>query len=211
MVKFKLKNKGRITQGFANVNPIYKDRDVTVHSGIDSVVGWDKPVTCDNDCFVYKTITKEQSKENWQGVYMLVHDYGDNYVEICQGHFNKIMVKEGQDILEHTVIGLEGNKGFVFSGGQRITKEMQDAGDQRGTHTHTSYRPVTRVKKVRSGKYYLLTNTGIKYKDKDGYFYEITHQDNGVKGMVDPYLYEYKNTMLEDLKMASRILLKLRK
>lgn len=210
MVKFKLNNKGRITQAFSNANAIYKDRGGS-HTGIDSVLGWNKPVTCDNDCYVYKTITKNQSKENWQGVYMLVHDDGDKYVEVCQGHFNEITVKSGEFIPEFTVIGLEGNKGFVFSGGKQITPEMQEAGDKRGAHTHTSYRPVKRVKRAQGGRYHLLTISGTKYRDSEGYYYEIINQDNGFKGMVDPMVYEHKNTMLEDLKMAAKILLRLKK
>jgi hypothetical protein len=208
MVKFKLKNKGRITQGFSNANDIYKDRG-GFHTGIDSVVGWNKPVTCDNDCLVYKIITSDISKENWQGVYMLV-PHGDAFVEICQGHFNKILVKEGERILEHTVIGLEGNKGYVFQGGVQITPEMQRAGDQRGTHTHTSYRPVKRVKRVTSGEHYLLTSKNVKYQDKEGYYYEILAPGE-MKGYVDPMIFEYENTMLEDLKMAAKVLLKLKK
>jgi hypothetical protein len=204
MVKFKLKGKGVVTQGFNNANAMYADRG-GVHTGIDTFLGWNKPITADNNCFVYKIITKDQSAEGWQGVYMLVPQGGDFFVEIVAGHFNDIRVSEGQSILEHQLIGLEGNKGFVFSSGVRITREMQENGDRRGTHTHTGYRPVKRVRRVRSGQHYLNIR-GARYRDAEGYFYEILHPNNGTNGMVNPMDYHRENTMLEDLAVLARLL-----
>ena len=149
------------------------------------------------------------SKENWQGVYMLV-PHGEAFIEICQGHFNKIFVKEGQKIVEGTYIGLEGNKGFVFKGGIQITPEMQKAGDQRGTHTHTSYRPTKRVKRPQGDAHYLLTTKGTKYKDDEGFYYEII-ANGDLKGYIDPMIFEYKNSMLEEIKMLAKVLLQLKK
>lgn len=198
MVKFKTNNKGFITQKFANPSSIYKDRG-GIHNGVDSARGWDAVTVADNDGLVYKVITSDKSSENWQGIYQLVHDRGEMYVEVVQGHFNKILVKEGDSIIEGQAWGLEGNKGYVFSGQGQITPEMQKAGDKRGAHVHTSYRPVIRVKKTKADNYYLLTIKGTKYKDGEGYYYEITHKDNGVKGNVDPFNYLYKNTIFEDM------------
>lgn len=204
-VKFKTTNKGRITQEFA------EDYKGVSHSGIDSVLGWNKVVTCDNDCYVYKTITSDQSGENWQAVYMLVKQSDDIFVEVTQGHFNKLLVKEGQYLVEYQAIGLEGNKGKVRSGGVEITPAMQKAGDQRGTHTHTSYRPTYRVKETKRGANYLMTRAGTKFKDPEGYYYEIIHKDSATRGCVNPREYEYKNTMMEDLLMLTKLLTKLKK
>lgn len=210
MVKFKTTNKGWISQEFANPNIIYKDRG-GAHNGIDSVLGWDKVVTCDNDCYVYKIVTSDQNVENWQGVYMLAKENDTDYVEIVQGHFNKILVTEGQELLEYTAIGLEGNKGFVFTGGGQITPAMQKAGDKRGAHTHTSYRPVKRVKRPNSKKFYLLNVKGQKYRDEEGYYYEIVHENDGTKGCVNPRNYQYKNSIIEDIAMVTKLLVNLRK
>lgn len=210
MVKFKLRTKGVITQYFGGSpasNPTqYTVRGQSGHSGIDSQLGWNAPVECDNDGMVYKVFRKENSSENWQGVYMLVHDKDDEFVEVCQGHFNTILVREGYHILEGTVIGLEGNKGYVFSGGVQITPAMQEAGDKRGHHVHTSYRPVRRVSRVKRGEQYLLTVAGVKYQDPAGNYYEIINKDNGFKGCVNPYLYLYENSIQEKLTLLQRLL-----
>jgi hypothetical protein len=152
---------------------------------------------------VYKTITKDQSTDNWQAVYLLVKDKDEQYVEVCHGHFNTLLVKEGDQVVEGQGIGLEGNKGYVMMGGQVITKAMQDKGDQRGTHTHTSYRPVRRVKTTNAKKHYLLAVAGTRYRDQEGFYYEIVHQTN--KGYVDPLLYTHQNTIMEDIMMIMRL------
>lgn len=206
--KFKTKNKGRITQYFGGSpasNPTqYTTRGTNGHSGVDTVLGWNKPVTCDNDCFVYKVIESHQSKENWQGVYMLVDD-GENVVEVIQGHFNTVIAEEGYFYPEGAVIGLEGNKGYVFSGGVQITPAMQKAGDQRGTHTHTAYRPVRKVSKTKRSEFYLLDIHGKKYQ-KDGFYFEIIHKNNGYNGCVNPYLYLDEDTIPESISMIRKLL-----
>lgn len=190
MVKFNLKNKGTIGQLFGGNAALYAGRS-NGHSGIDSIKGWNETIYADNDCYVYKTITSDQSSENWQGVYMLVGMFDDFYMEICQGHFNELLVSKGQHIKEGTPIGKEGNKGFVFYNTKQITPEMQRAGDKRGAHTHTSFRPVERVLKTEKGQYYLMTVTGEKFKDSEGAYYKILHRDNGYNGNVDPMSYAY--------------------
>ena len=205
MVKFKTNNKGRITQGFGGNPAIYKSRGAVGHPGIDTFNGWNTRFVSDNDGYVYKTIERHQSKEGWQGVYMLVQD-GDDFVEVCHGHFNTILVKAGDQVLEGQGVGLEGNKGYVISGGTVITPAMQDAGDQRGAHTHTSFRPVRRVKRVNSKRFYLQTAEGVAYKDQDGFYYEIINQDNGSRGCVDPMLYHHQNSIMENITAIRRLL-----
>lgn len=189
-VKFNLKNKGTIGQRFGGNPTMYAGRSIG-HSGIDSIKGWGATIYADNAGYVYKTINSNQSKENWQGVYMLVPIFDDFYMEICQGHFSEILVKAGEPVLEGQPIGLEGNKGYVFFNTKQITPEMQRAGDRRGAHTHTSFRPVERVKDIKKGEYYLQTVTGEKFKDKEGAYYRILHKDNGYNGNIDPMQYAY--------------------
>jgi hypothetical protein len=210
-MKFKTYNKGRFTQYFGGspaTNPTqYTTRGQDGHSGVDSQLGWNAPIVCDNDSYVYKVILSNQSKENWQGVYMLVDLTDEITMEICQGHFNKILVNEGEWIPENAVIGLEGNRGYVFSGGTQITPEMQKAGDQRGHHVHTAYRPCRKVKSTKRTEYYLLDVNGKKYKDKKGYYYQIINKDNGYKGCVNPFLYSvFPDNDTQKLSMVRNVL-----
>jgi len=197
MVKFKLKNKGLFTQGFAANPKIYNTLKLPGHTGIDTVKGWDAIIEFDNDGLVYKVFNAGQSRDNWRGVYQIVHESGDNYVEVCMGHFNEIFVNEGDYVVERQFAGKEGNKGFVFTGGIQITKEMQDAGDKRAHHVHTSTRPVIRKMIKEKGKYYLLNRNGTIFRDKDGYCYEI-RDTNDFKGYVDPLIYRHENSLMED-------------
>lgn len=210
MVKFKTANKGRITQYFGGSpasNPTqYTIRGQAGHNGVDSVNGWNKACVSDNDSFVYKTIRSHQSSENWQGVYMLVEDKKTGqFIEICQGHFNEILVEAGMWIPEGLTIGLEGNKGYVFTGETQITPAMQKKGDQRAHHVHTSYRPTIRVKKVDRKEYYLLNVDGSKYKDTDGFYYQILYKDNGYKGCINPFLYLDDDTMEEKVTFLTKL------
>lgn len=205
MVKLKLKNKGVLTQGFAANPKIYQNRKLPGHTGVDTVKGWNQVIEFDNDGLIYKVITKEQSRENWQGIYQLVHESGESYIEVCMGHFNEIFVKEGEYAVERQFAGKEGNKGFVFTGGIEITKTMQEAGDQRAHHVHTSYRPVTRVMLKDRNKFYLLNRDGTTFRDKEGYCYEI-RDTNDFKGYVDPLLYRYENSFWEEAVAISRLI-----
>lgn len=210
MVKFKTLNKGTITQYFGGSpswNPTqYSTRGQSGHNGVDTVKGWNAPCVSDNDAHVYKVIRSHQSRENWQGVYMLVYDPKTNHwVEICQGHFNEILVEAGMDIPEGLTIGLEGNKGYVFSGVTQITAAMQKAGDTRAAHVHTSYRPTVRVRAVKKGEYYLLNINGTKYRDKDGYYYQIVYKNNGYNGCVNPFLYLDEDTLEEKITFLTKL------
>ena len=213
MIKFKLENKGRISQEFGGSptsNPgQYTNIGLNGHSGIDSMLGYDKPVSSDVNGVVYKVIYAKDSPSNWQGVYILTKS-GTSLVEVCYGHLLDIYVKEGDNVLEGQFIGSEGNLGYVFSGGVQITPAMQRAGDKRGAHVHTSYRPVTQTLKKTRGKFHLTTSQNKTYKDAEGYCYEVIYQDNGYKGCVNPRMYLYKNSVLENIKMIMNAVTKLK-
>lgn len=198
MVKFKYKGKGWVSQPFGLNKEIYASIGYPGgHPGIDTVNGWGKPVISDNPGLIYKV--RQDEVTNASDVFQLVPVSEFTAIEIAYSHLSKILVKEGDKVVEGSRIGDEGNNGFVFGGGMRITPEMQDKGDRRGTHLHTQFRPVERVKERVGGQHYLNDINGNRYKDKEGYFYRIIHNDNGFKGCVDPDQYKYTNSMLEDL------------
>jgi murein DD-endopeptidase MepM/ murein hydrolase activator NlpD len=174
----------------------YKDTVGHYHTGVDYRNGYGSPVYSDNYGWVYKINTTEQSPSGWAGVYYICPDEKEGFVEVCQGHLSEIYVKVGDVVREGQMIGREGNKGEVYSGGTRITKEMQMAGDKRGSHVHEQFRPVRRVSKPSQGKHYLngeskhgYTDKDGRYRDKKGMYYEIKYQDNGTKGCINPYTY----------------------
>jgi hypothetical protein len=206
-MKFKIRTKGTITQGFKeNLNPLYASQGLAGHTGIDWNVGYGGFVNTDNAGFVYKTYAPQERADNWTAVYLLVPN-GATYMEVCLGHLSKLYAHEGDTLLENQLVGLEGNFGEVYQGGQRITPEMQDAGDKRGAHVHENYRPVERVKKQTKGKHYLNGKNGI-YKDKEGFYYEIVI-DNSVNGCVDPMKYVYQDSRSEILLLIKNLFIKL--
>lgn len=188
MIKFTLTDKGTVSQEFGGSpstnSTQYSSLGLKGHSGIDTGNGWDTPVRSDNAGYVYKIAYANKSPSNWQAVYILV----DDAVEVCYGHLNTVLVQEGDQVSVGQIIGTEGNHGYVFSGGTQITPEMQKAGDHRGHHLHTSYRPVKLVTKVSRGKYYLTTTLGARYKEGTSLF-EVINTDNGYNGCVNPRNY----------------------
>lgn len=190
MLIFNLKNKGPIFQKFmANHNPLYKEAGLAGHTGVDHGKGYGMPVLADNDGFVYKVLYGKDRPSNWQAVYMLCNDGKGKLMEICYGHLSAIHVKVGDLIKAGQIIGLEGNLGDVFSGGQRITAQMQRLGDKRGSHVHESWRPVKAEKgnQIR-GVFYLEDAKGSVYKN-NGLSYEILNRDALTRGFIDPMTY----------------------
>lgn len=186
-MKFKAYRKGNIMFG---VGPSGKEaesykRDVGhYHTGVDWTIGWAVPVRTDNAGYVYKIHRFEETASGWQAVWLLVPE-GDHFVEVCYGHLLEVHVKVGQWVKEDQVVGLEGNRGEVYSGGRRITKAMQLAGSKEGHHVHEQYRPVRAVWKVYTGRHYLNNTDGSRYRDKLGRYYEIIHE-NEQQGCIDP-------------------------
>lgn len=188
-MKFKTGPKKRIQFGFGNGGlsaQSYKDVVGHYHTGVDYKNGYGESVISDNFGIVYKINRPEASPSGWCGVYYLVPD-GTDWVEVCQGHLSKVYVEENDLIQEGDEVGEEGNKGEVYYNGIRITKEMQEAGDRRGSHVHEQFRPVKSVKKVNSKKHY-LNKDGKKYRDLHGNYFEIKF-DNDTNGCVNPYTY----------------------
>ena len=197
MVKFLIDNKGLITQLFQGQDNDYSKKHP--HAGIDWKFGYGTIVRADNAGYVYKTYRHQDViKSNWVGMYQLVPLEDGTFMEVCMGHFSKLFVKEGETIPAGFVVGKEGNRGKVFSGGVEITPEMQRAGDKRGSHVHESYRPVKRTKKTLKTKHYLTDKHGILYRDGEGFAYQIINTNNA-RGCVNPFLFSHKLTLLEKI------------
>jgi murein DD-endopeptidase MepM/ murein hydrolase activator NlpD len=171
----------------------YKQTVGHYHSGVDYSNGYGTPVITENYGIVYKINTPDQSDSGWQGVYVLVPDVKYGWVEECFGHLSRVDVKVGQVVREGQQIGLEGNKGEVYSGGKLITKAMQMAGSKAGSHTHYQIRPVKPVVKPKATKHYLnglskhgYTDKNGRYRDGRGLYWEI-QKTNDTNGCVDPF------------------------
>lgn len=204
MPVFKKQSKGIITQKFKNKNDIYNDRG-GYHSGVDYYIGHGEPVVCDNDGYVYKTYKVGDLDSNWCGVYMLVPtDSPDVYMEIVQGHFIENKVKAGDEVKAGDVIGLQGNYGFVYGTYkgkfQQVPVEAQLSGETTaGSHVHESWRPIKLVRMKQNGQRYLNDSNGKNYKH-NGKYCEVIHNDNGIKGYVNPMDYIYNGSIVEKLK-----------
>lgn len=195
-MKFSTKGKN-IYFGFGTNGPNAEEYKRIVghyHTGIDYANGYGSPVYSENYAIVYKIDRPEDNADNWCGVYVLCPDEKEGWVEICFGHLSTVYVKEGDLVREGQVVGLEGNRGLVYSGSERITPQMQRNGDKRGAHVHYQFRPVRKVKTVKSSKHYLNKN-GRRYKDAQGFYYEITY-NNDTNGCVNPYLYVIERNSL---------------
>lgn len=195
-MKFKTGQEKQVQFGFGKAGAASEEYKRIVghyHTGVDYSNGYGKPVVSDNYGYVYKINTPDQSESGWCGVYYLVPDEKYGWVEVCQGHLSQVLVSVGDIVREGQVIGLEGNKGEVYYGAERITKAMQLAGDKRGSHVHEQFRPVRRVKRPTTGKHYLngaskhgYTDPQGRYRDKQGMFYEIQF-DNETRGCINPF------------------------
>lgn len=188
-MQYIIQNKGRVTQWFGCA-PNYVKITGICHSGIDSVKGWNKPHYLDNDGYCYKVYDSDASDawDGWRGAYFLT-PIDDTYeLEFVYGHFNEVLPMVGEYWKAGKIIGYEGNRGMVFSGGERITKEMQEAGDRRGHHMHSQVRPVKKVKKVNPNTHYLRNANGSRYQGVDGMYREIVFSDNKTKGCINPML-----------------------
>lgn len=201
MVKFKIKTKGKINQGFnENKNPLYKEAGYSGHTGVDWAKGYGTPVTTDNAGIAYKVadpIKGTVGPSGFGGVYLLSHIGKDKYMEIVLGHLSRIYISEGDYVPENYVVGNEGNTGDVYQGGVYYPEGAPNKGTK-GSHVHEQYRPVTRVKQMTANKHYLNNRDGSVYTDNAGYYYEIDNTNN-VRGCVDPMLYVYVDTV-EDIK-----------
>lgn len=197
----------KITQGFGeNATGAYKSSGLKGHTAHDSDCGFGSPIHSIWDSeYVYKVLTKEHPANDgsgFTGVFTIVEHEGVCF-EFLYGHCNPSDNLLGKTINKGTIIGTQANNGEVYSGGERITLEMQKAGDTRGTHRHDQARELRKDKTIQPETTY-ISSLGGGYFFKDGYFYAIPSFNNGYRGCFDWIKRFSKSdpTPLQDLLMA---------
>lgn len=177
-----------IGQGFGgNATATYKAGGLLGHSAIDNSCGHGSPINSywDNE-YVYKVLTKENPANDgsgFTGIFTIVEQDGKCF-EFLYGHCDPNPNLLGKTITKGTFIGREGNNGEVYSGGVRITFEMQKAGDTRGSHRHDQAR-LLRKDKINNGTDKYLSSLGGGFLYLNGYFYAIPNYKNGFNGCFD--------------------------
>lgn len=184
------------SQGFGlNMNPLYAAAGQKGHTGVDDTCGYGSKVYALKKGIVYKIIDNEhpaQDGSGYWGVFIIAMEADGRYCEWQIGHLSKIYVKPGDLLEPWDFIGEEGNRGGVYSGGLRITKAMQDAGDKRGSHRHYNKKYLSRLTETQRDLFRgaSLTEYSTKfpptlYKDKEGFSYGVNDTYNGYNGSVD--------------------------
>lgn len=175
-----------VAQGFGgNATATYKNGGLLGHTGVDSSCNFGSEIKAlwGNE-YVYKVLTKENPSNDgtgFTGVFTIV-DNGIETFEFLYGHCNPT-VSVGQILALGEVLGTEANNGEVYSGGTRITLDMQKNGDTRGSHRHDQKRILTKHKIMLQGFSYLTDNNGAF--TKDGCYYAISYHKNGYAGCVN--------------------------
>lgn len=182
------------TLGFSgnpeNYKPLAGHPGYDEHCGFGTPVHW--PIVNADRMWVYKIINDKQPAFDGSGywaVFAIVERQGQ-FFEFHVGHLSRIDVKEGDALEPGQVIGLEGNRGYVFENGVRITLEMQRRGDRRGSHRHYQKRPVVRIAgDTYSGSFLMAYDPSgpQRYVDPQGFRYvtPLKQFRNGFNGCVD--------------------------
>lgn len=156
------------------------------HNGIDWVQGFKKTGWALADGVIYKLLGDGvKDRMVYHNVYQLC-ETPVGWLEIAYVHCWDFLVDEGDVVMQGQPIYLEGNTGkSVFVGGKVVTADEKYSG--KGSHSHISVRTVERVKKTKKGEHYLETAKGLKYKDKEGFYYQIKNWDEVMEGRWDYY------------------------
>lgn len=183
-----MKTECTVAQGFGgNATATYKAGGLLGHSGIDQDCGFGSDIHSIWDSeYVYKVLTKENPSNDgsgFTGIFTIV-EQGGKCFEFLYGHCNPSSGLLGKTITKGTVIGTQANNGEVYSNGERITLEMQKAGDKRGTHRHDQARELRKDISIQSNTRY-LTALGGGYLYINGFFYAIPNYNNGFNGCFD--------------------------
>lgn len=170
------------TQGFGqNATSTYKASGWLGHTGLDLVADFGSKIYACIGGYVHEVSNKDNpNPERGRAVKVLYQESGLTY-EIGYHHLDHIEVSVGDEIKVGQLIGTQGNTGNVYSGGERVTKEMRLNGSKAGTHLHLEVRLCKQVEKKEKGKTYLKNGVDI-----NGFYYEIVEYGNGYNGCVDP-------------------------
>lgn len=185
-----------IGQGFGgNATATYRAGGLLGHTGVDHSCGFGSPIhSCFETEYVYKVLDKKNPANDgsgFTGVFTII-DNGIEVFEFLYGHCNP-SVTVGQILTKGTVLGTEANNGEVYSGGVRITLDMQKAGDRRGTHRHDQKRILRKDKVMVPNVSYLTDRNGVF--QKDGFYYAIPYINNGYAGCVNWLLPLFNRTL----------------
>lgn len=178
----------KMSQPFgANAITTYVAGGLKGHTGVDSGCGFGTPIHAvwGNE-YVYKVLTKESPANDgsgFTGIFTIINDERGCF-EFLYGHGNPAPSLLGTTLSKGQVIGTEANNGEVYSGGVRITLEMQQNGDTRGAHRHDQKRPLRRDVALQPNTQY-LTALGGGFTNYNGFFYAIPDFNNGYAGCVD--------------------------
>lgn len=181
-----IKTEGRLTQAFgANATPTYVAGGLKGHSGVDFDNGYGSPIhSYWNEEYVYKVLTVDNPANDgsgFTGVFTIVEQDGKVF-EFLYGHCNPT-VKVGSILTKGSVLGTQSNNGECYSGGVRITLEMQKNGDHRGTHRHDQARELVKSNVSQPNTRYISDNAGNICIN--GNYYSITNFSNGYNGCFD--------------------------
>lgn len=173
----------RQTQGFGESPEIYSKlkNPTDGHPAYDFGFTWNEAVPFIARSFVYSKLNEgSKDPDKYTGLCTIAENPDGTIDEIIYGHGNLMVAEVGKTYEVGDTAILAGNRGMVFAGGRRITKDEKLKGSQAGTHLHLQKRPLKKVKKITKRKHYLET-AGGKFK-KDGFYYEILDFDNGFRG-----------------------------
>ena len=171
-----------ITQGFGeNSNGSYSRDGLNGHPAIDRVCGYKKPILPEKRIYVYKILDGYNYTANDGSGFTGVFGIDEEGHEWLYGHCD-VVAGTGKWYETTDVIGYESNHGEVYSGGVRITKAMQDAGDSRGHHTHIQKRECELVEDLTKKPLYTYNWLPLKMNGK---FVQVRDYENGYNGCVD--------------------------
>jgi hypothetical protein len=195
-----------ITQRFGdNANYSYARDGLKGHTAYDWGASYGSKIpNCTPDAYCYSVLNKDNPDPSlYRAVYFIVETESGVY-EISYGHCSAIYAQVGQTYQVGDSIALIGNTGDVFDGNHEVTKQERLNGSHAGAHLHgPQIRPVQKVKKITSGKHY-LTNESGKYKDPDGFYYEVVNYENGYNGCIS--LKDFSTEIVAtDYKLAQNI------
>ncbi len=194
---------GRLTSPFGDGS----EWRPSIHSGTDFHQGFKKSGYAVADGKVYKILNKDNPDLQQGRAIYTISDTPLGVVEICYYHCWDIGLTgglaEGDDVVAGTTIYTEGNTGdLVFVGGKKVLESEKPSG--KGSHLHFATRWVRRVKKETSGAHYLNKANGGRYRDADGYYYEIV-LNNKVNGCFDPVPFMYTPTRLQWISIYAKV------
>jgi murein DD-endopeptidase MepM/ murein hydrolase activator NlpD len=179
------KGKYWITQKYAeNATDVYKQSGRNGHGAFDIVGMEDKTIYAGCDAYVYsvRNVDPDGDPMVYSAIYTIVEDKGIFY-ELVYGHVKSSFVKPGEYIKKGQKIGIEGNRGYVASGGREVTREEKEKGSIAGSHLHLQLRMIAPTEtKVKSATH-LKDEKG--YFKRDGLYFVVLNYSNGFVGCID--------------------------